>query len=95
MRPTSKVTVTLATLLFASPAPAQQFTADRDAMIAAIREVSQEWGPNAVQDALSVLAYAYGYAPETAATRMTACLAAVEAARVELPLPASRRAVTR
>ncbi|MCQ4045817.1 hypothetical protein ACFOSC_27935 [Streptantibioticus rubrisoli] len=95
MRSTSKVSELLAALLFVSHAPVAAFATDPDAALALIHKTSEALGPFAAKTALAALAYEYGAHPETAVPRMQACVEAVKAVRIELPVPAPRQAVAR
>ncbi|MFF4607783.1 hypothetical protein ACFY12_34220 [Streptomyces sp. NPDC001339] len=95
MRSTSRVTTTLATILFVSQAPATEFATDPDRTRALIHETADRLGPDGASRAVAEWAYEYGRHPETAAEHMRACLQAVELANVEIPVPTPRTAVTR
>ncbi|MEU5547184.1 hypothetical protein AB0G85_33210 [Streptomyces sioyaensis] len=94
MRTPSKVTTILATFLFVSPATAREFT-DPDTVLDLIHERADLLGPDGAKTAQAQVAYEYGRHPDTASARMTACLDAVEAARITTQLPAPRTAVSR
>ncbi|MEV5348956.1 hypothetical protein [Streptomyces achromogenes] len=91
MRTTSKITTLLATYLFVSQAPVPADPARTHELIHATAE---RLGPDGAAKAVAEAAYEYGRHPETAPTRMRACLHAVESA-LHTFIPAPRSAVTR
>lgn len=94
----SKLTSTLATFLFVSHAPATEFATNPDRTRELIHQTADRLGPDGAARAVAEFAefaYEYGEHPETAAAFMRTCLQAVEAANVEIPVPAPRTAVTR
>ena len=95
MRTTSKITVTLAHFLFASQAPAAEFVKDPARARELIHSTSDRLGPDAAHLAEAEVAFEYGEHPETAAAHMKVCLYAVASARITVPVPAQRTAVTR
>lgn len=95
MRSTSKITVALATFLFVSQAPADEFTANPDRALELIHETADRLGDDAVALAQAEVAYEYGQHPETAAAHMLVCLQAAAVTRTFAPVPAQRTAVTR
>ncbi|MGD6757293.1 hypothetical protein [Streptomyces sp. BH105] len=95
MRSTPRVTTTLATYLFVSQAHTSEFAANPARTNELIQQTAERLGPNGAALARDEVATEYGRHPETAAAHMQVCLQAVEAARIEIPVPGQRTAVTR
>lgn len=95
MRPTSKVSATLAAFLFISQAPVEELAGDRDRTLALIHQTADLLGPDGAKTALAETAYAYGDHPETAVPRMAACVKAVETLPIKASILAPRTAVIR
>lgn len=95
MRSTSRITTTLATLLFVSQAPQSEFAKNPARTRELVHETADRLGPDGIADAVAEVAYEYGRHPETAAAHMRACLLAVHSADIQTFVPTPRTAVTR
>ncbi|MFD8026138.1 hypothetical protein ACFV6G_37705 [Streptomyces lavendulae] len=94
MRSNSPFLPGLANLLFVSEATTADYT-DPARTRKLIHETAHRLGANGPAQAQAAVAYEFGRWPESAQARMRNCLAAVEAATVEVPVPGPRTAVTR